>query len=575
MELKEDYFNTNFLESEFFKKLIRVFNPQSEEFKLIEKTYEFAYQNHLGQKRLSGENYINHPIRTALNVLDLNLDYETVSAALLHDILEETDVKYEDLKNLFGENIAFLVDGVTKITSIKYQNKSIRELQKLSKFIIYFLDDLRIVFLKLADRLDNMRTLKFLSPAKIKKVAEETKEIYLPLAQKLGISTWASELDELCFKYLEPENYDFIRNLVEEKLKKGDLYLKNLINKISNKLLENKINPVKIEYRVKKISSIWKKFLKKNSNIENVYDILAIRIIVKSIEECYLVLGILHQLFNPIFEEFDDYIAFPKPNGYQSLHTTLFDENGEIIEVQIRTEKMHLYNEIGAAAYFAYAEFKNTKDYMKGRSLFINEKEIKLVEKLRKWQDIKNPKEFLKILKEEFFQDKILVFTPKGDVIELPTGSTCVDFAYKIHTEVGNHCMAAKVNNRIVPINTELKTGDVVEIIVNKNKNPSPDWLSFVKTYQARKAIKNFIKKMLNKDSLEVIFEFNNQQESREFYPRIIQMISEDNISILESSFKTRGDFYFLKLKISGDSEKIKKVVFKIASKLNIKAKSL
>jgi guanosine-3',5'-bis(diphosphate) 3'-pyrophosphohydrolase len=575
MELKEEYFNTEFLEREFFKKLIKRMDPNSKDFKVVEKSYEFAYEKHLGQKRLSGENYINHPLRTALNILDLNLDYETISGAILHDILEDTNVSYKELKDIFGENIAFLVDGVTKITSIKYQNKSIAELQKLSRFIIYFLDDIRVVFIKLADRLDNMRTLNFLDEEKRKKVAQETKEIYLPLSQKLGIFSWAGELDELCFKYLEPENYDFIKSLVEEKIKKGEDYLRNLIDRISKKLIENKINPVNIEYRVKRISSIWKKFLKKNSNIDHVYDILAIRIIVKSIEECYLVLGILHQMFNPIFEEFDDYIAFPKPNGYQSLHTTLFDENGEIIEIQIRTEKMHIYNEIGAAAYFAYAEFKNTKEYRKGGTFLISEREMKIVEKLRKWQEIENPKEFLKILKEEFFQDKILVFTPKGDIVELPIGSTPVDFAYKIHTEIGNHCVGAKVNNKIVPLNTELKTGDVVEIIVNKNKYPSQDWLYFVKTYQARKHIKNFIKRNINKELTEVIFEFENKENSKLLYPKIIQKISDENIYIYESNFKDKGDGSFLKLVLKGDIEKIKDLISKINSKFNLKGKIL
>jgi len=487
--MNELIYETKTLKEELLRKVLERFSP--EEFDFIKRALEFAEEMHKGQKRMNGEDYINHPIRTALNLISLYLDKETISAALLHDILEDTNVSLEYLESLFGKEVSFIVDGVTKITSIKYQNKTIKELQKLSKFLIYLLDDLRVLFVKLSDRLDNMRTLDFLPEEKRIKVAQETKEIYLPFAQKLGFYLWASELDELCFKHLYPDKYKFIKEYIKEKISQGEEILRDVKERIIKEMTKHGIVPVKVEYRVKKISSIWKKY-KKKKDLDKIYDIFALRIIVKKVEECYLVLGVVHKIFRPIFEEFDDYIAFPKQNGYQSIHTTVVDKNGQFIEIQIRTEEMHLYNEIGPAAYFGYSQFKDTKDYLKGKSVIVSESDLKIIEKLRKWQEIKNPKEFLSLIKEEFFQEKILVYTPKGDIVDLVKGATCVDFAYEIHTEIGNHCAGAIVNGRIVSLDTELRNGDVVEIIVNKNKFPSRDWLSFVKTYKARRAIRKF-----------------------------------------------------------------------------------
>lgn len=537
--LPESYFKTEFLINELFK---RIKNFSSEDQKLISQAFYFSFEKHKDQKRLSGENYINHPLRTALNILELKLDAPSVASGLLHDVIEDTLTSPQELENIFGKEISFLVSGVTKVTSLKYQDRTIEELQKLSHFLIYLLDDLRVVFIKLADRLDNMRTLNFLPREKQIKVAQETKEIYLPLAMKLGIYSWAGELDDLCFYYLDPENYNFIQEYLKEKIEKGKIFLDKVKDKILTALEEKNLKPVKIESRIKRISSIWKKFLKKK-DIDKIYDIFALRIIVKTIEECYLALGIVHQLFNPVFEEFDDYISFPKPNGYQSIHTTVVWEN-EFIEIQIRTEAMHLYNEVGAACYFGYFTFKDTKDYKRGKTAIISEKDIQLIEKLRNnLNQIEDPSEYLKLIKEEFFAEKILVFTPKGDIIELPQGSTCIDFAYKIHTEIGNHCAGAKINGRIVSLTTQLKTGDIVEIIVNKNKNPSPDWLSIVKTYQAKKAIKSYLKKRNVAFSMEILIEL-----PQEDLDKIIGLVNELNAKILSKNSKVKNNKLILRL---------------------------
>lgn len=530
--LDKQYFETKFLTNQLFQA-IKIFTPTEQ--KLIIEAFNFAQIKHQGQKRLSGEDYINHPLRTALNVLQLKLDASSVISSLLHDILEDTSTSLEELESRFGKEIGFLVDGLTKVTSLKYQDRTLEELQKLSKFLIYLLDDLRVVFVKLADRLDNMRTLNFLPREKQIKVSQETKEIYLPLAMKLGISSWVGELDDLCFYYLEPDNYLFIQEYLNEKIAKGKELLETVKETIFKALVAKGIYPLTIEYRVKRISSIWKKFLKKK-DIDKIYDVFALRVIVRTIEECYLTLGIIHQLFNPIFEEFDDYIAFPKPNGYQSIHTTVVYEN-EFIEVQIRTEAMHLYNELGVASYFAYYNFKETKAYQKGKVAFMSQEDIKIVEKLRRWTEIDNPREYLKLIKEEFFAEKVLVFTPKGDIIELPRGSTCIDFAYKIHTEIGNHCSGAKINGRLVPLSTELKTGDVVEILVNKNKQPSPDWLNIAKTYQARKSIKSYFKRKNITLSLEILVEL-----PKDDLPQILSLINEYKGRILHKHLKIKND---------------------------------
>ncbi|GIW67591.1 MAG: guanosine-3',5'-bis(diphosphate) 3'-pyrophosphohydrolase [Candidatus Parcubacteria bacterium] len=494
----------------FKNKLISYNNYGPEDLILIERAFYFGEKIYQGIKRKNGEPYLNHCLRTALNLAELKLSKEMIIAGILHDALKDGNCNEEKLKTEFGEEITFLVKGVNKIGSYRYQEKNLIQAENLRNLILAIIKDPRIVVIKLADRLDNMRTLEFLSDEKRKRISLETADIYAPLALRLGINNWAGELDDLALKFLDPENYNALKLEIEKRVADGKSYLEKLKTSIERELKNKNINLIKIDYRVKRISSVYKKLPRKNFDLDQIYDLLAFRIIVNSVENCYLALGVIHSLFKPLMHEFDDYIAFPKPNGYRSLHTTVITEENKYIEFQIRTEEMHLFNEYGLAAYLAYAKAKQTKIYQKNKTVFADEKELKIINNLKNWQE-----NF-----QEIFSEKIYVLTPKGDVIELPAGSTPLDFAYKIHTDLGNHFVGARVNQKIVPINYKLQNGDVIEIIVNKNRKPSPDWLSIVKSANARKKIKAEVKK-----------------ENIIFVPKIIQpikIIAQDRIGILK-----------------------------------------
>jgi RelA/SpoT family (p)ppGpp synthetase len=488
-------------------------------------------------KRKSGEPYLNHCLRTALNLAELKLPAEMITAGILHDVLEDGNVSEEELKNEFGEEINFLVKGVTKISSYRYKEKNLAQAENLRKLILATIKDVRVAIIKLADRLDNMRTLEYLEPEKRIRFALETSDIYVPLALRLGISEWAGELDDLALKYLEPEKYHSLKLEIEKRVADGKSYLEKLKPLIENELQKKNINLVKIEYRVKRISSVYKKLPRKNYDLDKIYDLLAFRIIVKTIEDCYLTLGVLHSLFKPLMHEFDDYIAFPKPNGYRSLHTTVITDEGKYIEFQIRTEEMHLYDEFGMAAYLAYADSKQTKTYQKEKPIFADEEELKIIQNLRDWQEGFT----------DIFKEKIYVLTPKGDVVELPANSTPLDFAYKIHTELGNHFAGARVNQKLVPIDYKLQNGDVVEIIINKNRKPSPDWLNIVQSANAKKKIKAELKKN------HFIFKprFNAEikiiaQDRVGLLKDIANVISSQNVNIIGSRSKTKKDLAYL-----------------------------
>jgi guanosine-3',5'-bis(diphosphate) 3'-pyrophosphohydrolase len=521
----------------FEEKLLVYKNYSNEEVLLIKKAFYFGEKAYNGIKRKSGEPYLNHCLRTALNLAELKLPAEIITAGILHDVLEDSNISEEELKNEFGEEITFLVKGVTKISSYHYKEKNLAQAENLRKLILATIKDVRVAIIKLADRLDNMRTLEYLEPEKRKEIALETSDIYAPLALRLGISEWAGELDDLALKYLEPEKYHFLKLEIEKRVADGKSYLEKLKPLIENELQKKNINLVKIESRVKRISSVYKKLPRKNYDLDKIYDLLAFRIIVKTIEDCYLTLGVLHSLFKPLMHEFDDYIAFPKPNGYRSLHTTVITDEGKYVEFQIKTEEMHLYNEFGMAAYFAYADAKQTKTYQKEKPIFVDKEELKIIQNLKDWQESFT----------DIFKEKIYVLTPKGDVVELPADSTPLDFAYKIHTDLGNHFSGARVNQKFVPIDYKLQNGDVVEIIVNKNRKPSPDWLNVVKSASAKKKIrselrkKHFIFKPKISTEIKII-----AQDRTGLLKDITSIISSQNINIIGDKGKIKKGLAYL-----------------------------
>ncbi len=548
------------MDFENFKEiLLKNKNYTEEEIIFIEKAFNFAKEKLEGIYRRSGEPYFNHCVRTALNLASLKMDYESISAGLLHDILEDAKVSKEELIKEFGENITFLVEAVTKIGEIKYREKNLEQAENLRKFILYIAEDLRVAILKLADRLDNMRTLEYLPEAKRKRIALETYDIYAPLALRLGIFDWASELDDLSFKFLEPDKYKEIENEIKKRIEGIENLIPEIIEKIKKEILRRNIKLYDIHYRIKKPSSVYRKLQKKNYDFDQIYDLIAFRIIVSEIDECYLVLGILHSLYKPLLEEFDDYITYPKPNGYQSLHTTVLISNNKYAEFQIKTLDMHIKNEEGVAAYFAYADFKNTKGYKKGADInnSLDEDEIRFIKELTKWKNIQtnNPDEFLKEIKTDIFKEKIYVFTPKGDVIELPKGSTVLDFAYKIHSEIGHHFSGAKVNNKMVPIDYEPKTGDIIEIITNKNRKPSPDWLNIVKTYNAKKHIRSYLKKFSFRE-IRQTYEMKIFAKDRiGLLKDISNIISAYGVNIIEVKSQTKNKLAIIKFKVVVDDK--------------------
>jgi len=466
--------------TETLEKLLSLNKEEHRE--LISRAYEFAKERHGDQKRKTGEPYIIHPLNVSLILSELGMDIETVVAGLLHDVLEDTQTSYDELKEVFGENVANLVEGVTKIGKIKYKSEQAENYRKL---ILATAKDPRVIILKLADRLDNMKTLWVFREEKRKRIALETLEIFAPLAHRLGVWKIKNELEDLAFKYLYPGEYEKIKGFVQQSKRELENYLKKYVIPKVKEALENYGISAEIQYRSKHYYSIWEKTRRKRIRLEDVHDILGVRIIVDTVPKCYTVLGIIHSLFKPIPGKFKDYISLPKPNLYQSLHTTVIATKGKLVEFQIRTREMHERAEKGIASHWAYKEGIKPDD----SQIYTWLRE--LVESI---QGSLNSSELLENLKNNLFFEEIFVFTPKGDLVVLPKGSTPVDFAYKIHTDIGNHCMGAKVNRRIVPLNYKLQNGDMVEIITHPNKTPSYEWLSFVKTSKAKSKIKQFLK---------------------------------------------------------------------------------
>ncbi len=472
---------------------------------LIKKAYDFASHAHEGQKRKSGEPYIVHPMATALRLAEMRLDAPTIAAALLHDVCEDTEYTIADIKKNFGDEIAFLVEGVTKLDKIRYRGTE-RTAESLRKMFLAIAEDIRIVLLKLVDRTHNMETLGHLPPEKQRRIALETLEIYAPLAYRLGIQELSGKLEDLAFPYVYPKEHEWIMRTAQEKYEDWDQYVKKIKPFIAEELAREKIKFLDIHARAKRYYSLYKKLLKYDMDISKITDLVALRVIVPTVEDCYATLGVVHKLWRPMPGKIKDYIALPKPNGYRSLHTTVFGPEERPVEIQMRTDEIHEEAEYGIAAHWAYSEFKRTQtaSYAEEKQALVNRKQYAWIEQLREWQkEFDKPDEFLESLKIDFFKNRIFVLTPKGDVFDLPEGATPVDFAYHIHTDIGNSATGAKVNGKMTALDHQLKNGDVVEILTQKNKKPSRDWLGFVKSAQARKKVSSVLKKLREENTFE------------------------------------------------------------------------
>jgi len=488
---------------------------------LLRKAYEFSDKAHRGKFRESGDPYIQHCLEVAFILAEQHLDSATIAAGLLHDVVEDTDVTIEQVKEEFGEEIALLVDGVTKIGELRFKSLEEEQVEYFRKMLLSMAKDIRVIIIKLADRLHNMRTLGSLDKEKQKKIATETREVYAPLAHRFGMARVKWELEDLSLKYLDPEAYNELVRKVNARIEDREAYIREITEPLKRELEKAGIN-AEIAGRPKHFDSIYRKMKKRGKPFEEIYDLFAIRIIVNSEGDCYHTLGIVHTLWMPVADRFHDYVALPKSNMYQSLHTTVIGPRGKMVEIQIRTYQMHRTAEYGIAAHWLYKEGRREPDE--------SDKQMTWLREVLEWQkDLTNPSEFLEYLKIDLFRDDIFVFTPRGELRQLPKGSTPLDFAYSVHTDVGNHCIGAKVNGKMVPLNTVISSGQEVEVITSPHQNPSQDWLKIVKTPRARSKIKHWLRQKGYEGSVNL----GKEILERELKKHSLKPLSEQELSDL------------------------------------------
>lgn len=522
-------------------ELVKKNNPDADT-ELILKAYHLADGAHKDQKRLSGEAYIIHPVSVAYILAEYKMDTETIVAAILHDVIEDTSYTYDDIKEMFNEQVADLVEGVTKIGKIEYQSKEESQAENLRKMVLAMSKDIRVILIKLVDRLHNMRTLEYMKESKQIEKSRETLDIYAPIANRLGIQTIKAELEDLALKYLDPDGYYDLVKKVKMKKQSREEYINKVI-----KILEKKIDEVGIEAKIygrsKHFYSIYRKMKAQNRNFDEIYDLIAVRVIVDSVKDCYGVLGIVHTQWKPIPGRFKDYIAMPKPNMYQSIHTTVIGPNGDPFEIQIRTKEMHETAEYGIAAHWKYKEGITDSNNKELRY----ENKMSWLRQILEWQkELDNANDLVETIKVDLLNEEVYVFTPQGKVVELPMGSCPLDFAYRIHSDVGNSCVGAKVNGKIVPLNYTLNNGDIVEIMTSKNSNgPSRDWLNFTKSAHARNKIRQYFKKEEKEENIAKGKTMLEREIKREGL-QDTKLLSTSELEVVSDKmgYKTLSDFY-------------------------------
>lgn len=537
---------------------------------VVSRAYEFALKAHSGQTK-SGSDYMDHLIGTAKSLHSWGLDDSTVAAGFLHDIIEDTSVTLKDLTKEFGEEIASLVDATTRIKAVKFDLEK-AEAETLMKMFLAMTKDLRVVLIKLASRRENMLRIAKMKKEDQLKIARETIEIHAPIAYRLGMQQLSGELEDLAFPYLYPEEHKWLTKTVKDRFEERERYLKRIKPVIESELKKNGIKDFEIAFRAKRYASLYKKLLRYEMDLEKIYDLIAFKIILPEIKDCYAVAGVIHNIWPPLPGRIKDYIALPKPNGYQSLHTTVLGDGNRIVEFQIRTREMNEKSDNGIAAHWLYAKSKGTKDYVKRRSSFANEQDIRLVNQLRNWQKgLSDTDTLINSLKVDFFADRIFAITPKGEVIDLPQGATPIDFAYAIHEQLGNECIGAKVNGKIVPLDYKLQSEEVVEIIRQRNKKPSLAWLNFAVTSHAKDHIKHALRYDQNflKKAAQLRTEFKVVIEDK---PGLLKEISDAitrshiNIAGINSSQQSER-FHTLKIKCDvSEKPKISKIMLKLKS---------
>ncbi len=516
---------------------LKAYAPDPKGLDLVRRAYEFAANAHKNQKRASGEPYITHPLGIAILLTEFQQDATTLSAALLHDVVEDTGVALETLEKTFGKEIAQLVDGVSKLTNIHFSSKVESQVENFRKMFMAMAKDIRVMIIKLCDRLHNMRTLNFVPEEKQKRISQETMDVYAPLAHRLGMAQVKWELEDLSFRYLNPKEFSEIKSFVAEKRRTRESQVKKMVDATIKLMTDNGIK-ADVAGRPKHFYSIYQKMVKSHLTFGDLYDLIAIRVVVDSVMDCYTAVGLVHSVYKPIQGKFKDYIAMPKVNGYQSLHTTVIGPSGKPVEIQIRTLEMHQVAEFGIAAHWKYKQGEKA-----GAKI---EEKLAWIRQLVEWQkDITNPNEFIQNLKLDLFLNEVFVFTPKGDVYNLPLGATALDFAYLIHTEIGHRTTGIKINNQIMPLGTELKNGDIVEVLTAKKDQPSLDWLNFVITHQAKVKIKAWFRKLKTAENIAL------GQSTLEKALRAVGLNADEELKIdkiapvfKKFNFKTLEDLY-------------------------------